>query len=145
MKPWEERFWRKVDRRADACWEWQGRVAWNGYGAFDMTVDGRNSPQRAHRMAYLATFGAIPPGLDVCHHCDNRRCVRPDHLFVGTRKDNMQDAVRKGRVQRYNAAKTHCPRGHTLADALVDRRRGWRRCRECHRLKMVRDNARRRR
>lgn len=76
----------------DGCWLWNGATK-NGYGyttLFGVTMN-------AHRAAYLIAVGPIPNGLDVCHRCDVRLCIRPDHLFTGTRKENMEDCVSKGR------------------------------------------------
>lgn len=86
------RFWAKVDK-SDACWVWRGAQNGRGYGA--VGVNGRM--QGAHRIAYTLTYGPIPAGLLVCHRCDNPPCVRPEHLFIGTYKDNTQDAWLKGR------------------------------------------------
>lgn len=59
----------------------------------------------AHRVAWELAFGSIPMGMQVLHHCDNRLCVKPDHLFLGTQADNLQDAVSKGRLNRIEAGK----------------------------------------
>lgn len=85
-------FLSRTVESANGCLEWAGQIHYNGYGWFCKGY--------AHRFAYRTFVGPIPAGYDVCHHCDNRRCVRPSHLFTGTRKDNMQDAKRKGRLRR---------------------------------------------
>jgi hypothetical protein len=90
------RFWAKV-HRSDGCWEWTGKRA-NGYGRF-VTPPGRRM-WGAHRFSWIVANGPIPDGLWVLHHCDNKPCVRPDHLFLGTHTDNMRDAWRKGLLSR---------------------------------------------
>lgn len=89
-----ERFWSKVEK-SDDCWTWRGGKGDKGYGV--VSLFGKDF--RAHRMAYLLEVGGIPHGLCVCHACDNPSCVRPDHLFLGTHADNMQDARAKGRLR----------------------------------------------
>ena len=142
-KPWLDRFWSRVEK-TDGCWLWRGRIGAGGYGDFDLTTEGRNRTWRAHRVSFLLANGYEPQApLEVCHTCDVRRCVNPRHLYAGTRSQNMRDCVARGRHARHWSKKTQCPHGHSLSNALVDKR-GWRRCRECHRTKMIRDNAARR-
>jgi hypothetical protein len=88
-----ERFWSKVDKRGE-CWEWTASKFKDGYGAF--SVSGKILP--AHRFAYTLTKGPIPDGLFVLHSCDNRACVNPAHLRVGTDADNKQDVVERKRL-----------------------------------------------
>ncbi len=98
-KPAEERFWSGVDRRGDGCWLWQRTLGANGYGTFNF--GGRSGrSEGAHRAAWILTNGPIAPGLSVCHRCDVRACCRPDHLFLGSRSENMHDMWKKGRGKK---------------------------------------------
>lgn len=94
-RPLDERFWSRVER-GDGCWNFPSSDHGKGYRRFSV---GQQS-HYAHRIAWALIDGAIPDDLGVLHHCDNRACVRPDHLFLGTNLDNIEDKVRKGRQQR---------------------------------------------
>lgn len=94
--PDPDRFWSKV-RTSDGCWIWTGTRQTSGYGAMAISHEGTIYRRRAHRVSWELVNGPIPPGLLVCHRCDNKLCVRPDHLFLGTPTDNVRDCWAKGR------------------------------------------------
>lgn len=112
------RFWSKVDRRGpDDCWEWRAFRAPNGYGKFGRA---KGVNQYAHRVAWELSRATPPPDdMHVCHHCDHRACCNPDHLFLGTRQDNMDDMVRKGR-QRHGVQRGEKNKNAKLTQSQVD-------------------------
>ena len=98
----EERFWNKVNQhqKPNACWIWSGTMMPQGYGVMYVGKQWNDSNRiidYAHRISWRLKNGRIPKGLSVLHGCDNRRCVNPDHLRVGTQKDNVDDMVKRNR------------------------------------------------
>lgn len=93
-RPVAERFWEKV-KKSRGCWEWTAATRAFGYGMF--VVKKGQAPRSAHRLSWEFAFGPIPDKQQVLHKCDNPKCVRPDHLFLGSQKDNVRDCRKKKR------------------------------------------------
>lgn len=114
FRPLRERFWERVEK-SEGCWLWTGNVLNTGYGSLE--IQGRGEKRKlmpAHRFAYADTYGPIPAGLIIRHDCDNRPCVRPDHLRVGTQQDNIDDMVARDR----GAYGEKCGRAKMTEDAV---------------------------
>ncbi len=125
--PLRDRLYRNVAviDDEDSCWLWTGALLpKRGYGQtfIGSRADGSFRPTYAHRLSWIVHFGEIPPGLCVCHTCDNPTCVRPDHLWLGTRKQNSEDMARKGRTGRHAHPESYAgtERNFYRAGAKVD-------------------------
>lgn len=95
-------FWERVERGSpDDCWPWMGSLKDTGYGQLTRLAIS-STPLKAHRVAWELVNGPIPAGLHCLHRCDNRRCVNPAHLFLGTNHDNIKDMWSKGRGRTPN-------------------------------------------
>lgn len=110
-RPVEDRFWEKVTKNGPTmphmstpCWVWTGATRHFGYGVINMGGH-KGRIESAHRVSWVIHYGPIPDNICVLHTCDNPLCIRPDHLFLGTRADNNHDMQQKGRCDRLKRAK----------------------------------------
>jgi hypothetical protein len=136
--PLVDRLFSRLQPMPNGCIEFVGnRLPPWGYGILTLGPRGDRKMLRAHRVAWELNNGPIPEGVEICHRCDNPPCCNPDHLFAGTKADNMRDMSRKGRSR--NSKKTHCDNGHeftpenTIPRALTTSGKVGRRCRTCAR------------
>lgn len=124
-----KRFFDKIEK-TDSCWIWKaGLRGKTGYGVFKLngkTID-------AHRLSYQLHKGEIPEKMYVCHICDNRKCVNPEHLFLGTAKNNWQDGFDKNRIKLLGGINIEKLKKHPSIGAY---NRGCR-CRDCKDLKFA--------
>lgn len=118
------RFEAKINK-TESCWLWTAAInSDNGYGRFDGRKYGLSS--YAHRVSWEIYRGPIPEGSQVLHRCDIRSCVNPEHLFLGSQQDNIDDMVNKERA--WFSKKDKCPKGHEYD---ITDNRGKRKCRTC--------------
>lgn len=132
-KTLEEYFWARV-LKTHGCWLWTGRQDRSGYGVVQLHRDGKRLT--ASRASWIIHKGNLISSKDqICHHCDNPPCVNPDHLFLGTAKDNLQDASRKRRLSQrgkgWNRYKVYCKHGHEFNEKNTYLWKNKRLCRIC--------------
>jgi len=139
---YRDSFWKRVNFEPGQgpngdCHQWIGaKMTGTGYG--QVAINGKK--RGAHRIAWALTAGRAPtPDEHICHKCDNPICVRPDHLWVGTRRDNMRDMIIKNRWRgpaRLHSEQTHCKRGHEFTpDNIYWKKNGGKNCKTCNRAR----------
>lgn len=128
-KPLEDRFWSKVEKTI-TCWLWTAGKNKAGYGRIS-TKDGIIL---AHRLSLKLHGIELPENMNALHKCDVPACVNPEHLYVGTQKDNSRDTVTRRRHRNQNTNKTHCIYGHEFTQKNTITEKKGRRCRECNRI-----------
>lgn len=127
--PIDIRFFAHCDTSKD-CWEWQSTLTKDGYGK----VWWKGKQFSAHKVSWYLHFGEYPSSeAMVCHHCDNPKCVNPDHLYLGDQYTNQQDAVK--RLRHKEARKNYCKNGHEFTLANIYFWRNHRYCRACRYLR----------
>lgn len=115
----KQRFWAKVDK-TKSCWNWRGSTC-GGYGTVRMNM----RRVLAHRAAWKLTFGDIPNGMQVLHHCDHPSCVNPAHLFLGTQTDNLRDMSKKGRGRTGDQSCEHNGNARLQLNHVQEIQRTW--------------------
>jgi len=109
-------FLEKIRFDPGRCWLWEGAKTPLGYGHMSIRKNGKRVDAYSHRVSWETFCGPVPDGLEVCHRCDTPSCMRPDHLFLGTHRDNMRDSVQKG---RWNRPKGEAHYRAKLTDGIV--------------------------
>lgn len=130
-RPESERFWEKVEKNEDGCWNWTAGCFGRNqeYGCFYLTGGRKAIP--AHVWAYTNVIGPVPGGLVLDHLCENTKCVNPAHLNPTTNRENV---LRGNSICAKEARQTHCRKGHSLEDAHITKK-GSRDCRICRKMR----------
>lgn len=138
LEQFKERFWQRVQKLSNGCWEWSGKLTPKGYGKCQF----RNKELYAHRVSYTWERGEIPSGMVIDHLCRNKKCVNPNHLEVVT---NVENVLRGESLFAQKKRQTHCVHGHLLAGKnLIIYKNGTRHCRTCAQVWEAGRTARRR-